>query len=176
VRRHGGRIRMESHVGEGTTVLLLLPAAAPSEAEHGTPAAAEDGKSAPGQGRILVMDDDSMVRHVITGMLRSLGYKTGEATDGEAAVREYAAAMHSAAPYDAVVLDLTVPGGMGGLEAVERMRREDPGLCAIVSSGYSADPVFSDPARYGFQAAVAKPCRKADLSRALQTAFRHGRR
>lgn len=170
VKRHGGRIWMESRVGEGTTVRMLLPASAVPAKDVGRPAAAE--KPAMGRGRILVMDDDALVRAVIAGMLRSLGYGTGETGDGETAVREYGEALRSGAPYDAVVLDLTVPGGMGGREAVERMRRDDPGLRAVVTSGYSADPVFSDPARYGFDAAVAKPCRREDLSLALEAALR----
>ncbi|NDY42685.1 PAS domain S-box protein [Dissulfurirhabdus thermomarina] len=163
VRRHGGFIEVESEVGRGTAFILYLPAAeAPVEAEAGEEAPAE------GRGRILVMDDEEVVRACALDMLATLGYEAAAARDGAEAVRLYAEARAAGKPFDAVVLDLTVPGGMGGKEAVQRLREIDPAVRAVASSGYSTDPVMGDHEAHGFAAVIPKPYRTAELAAVLR--------
>jgi two-component system, cell cycle sensor histidine kinase and response regulator CckA len=97
-----------------------------------------------GQGRILVMDDDRTVADIAMLMLEHLGFEADWARDGEEALKRYSGAMEKEAPYRAVIMDLTIPGGMGGLDAVKRLKTRDPAAMVFVSSGYSNDPVMAD--------------------------------
>jgi CheY-like chemotaxis protein len=119
-------------------------------------------------GKMLVMDDEDAVRRVAGEILSTLGYEVALARDGAEAIRLYQMARDSSRPFDAVLLDLTVPGGMGGAEALERLREIDPWIKAIVSSGYSHDPIMADYATYGFKAVVAKPYTVQDLRSVLR--------
>ena len=110
------------------------------------------------KGRVLLMDDDKDLLFAQSGILEALGYRTDTATDGQSALRAYTRAADVGNPYDAVILDLTVPGGMGGKEAVERLLEFDPDARVIVSSGYSNDPVMANHAAYGFKGVLPKPC------------------
>jgi PAS domain S-box-containing protein len=153
IKRHGGHITVQSQVGIRTTFDVYLPAAgeeAPQTAEE-TPRAFE------GKGKILAMDDDEMIRDLLQQMLVRMGYTVEVARDGNEAIELYSRAMDSGKSYDAVILDLTVPGAMGGREALHRLRRMDATVKAIVSSGYSNDPIMSDYQKYGFNGVVAKP-------------------
>ncbi len=144
---HGGGITIESRGGEGTRVRLYLPRHMPGrEAAHSGLA------SAPVKGRILFMDDEEAIRKVARAMLTYLGYEVRLVEEGMAAVRAY-----QRARYDVVILDLTVRDGLGGLATLERLRALDPEVVAVVSSGYSGDPVMADHARYGFVAKIPKP-------------------
>jgi CheY-like chemotaxis protein len=116
---------------------------------------------------VLVMDDDAMVRSVALRMLAELGFDAEGANDGRKALEMYKEARDGGAPFDAVIMDLTVPAGMGGREMIERLRAIDPAVKAIVSSGYSNDPVMAEFARYGFSGMVMKPYRIEDLSAML---------
>jgi len=171
VRRHGGAVSVESRLGEGTRVRILLPAVA----EVGLPPAPHalsetyDVAAAPGRRRILVMDDEEIIRDVVVEVLEDMGYEPDVTADGREAVERYRAARDAGTPFDLVILDLTVPAGMGGLEALEALRRIDPGVRAVASSGYASDPVLAEPRRYGFAASVAKPYRLAELSRVIET-------
>lgn len=160
VRRHAGHVEVESVLGSGTTFRVWVPASA------SMPASAPRGSAVPsrGDGRILLMDDDEAVRRVTERVLVRLGYAVVTARDGEDAVQAYRAALLSGARYDLVILDLTVPGAMGGLEAIELLRALDPGVRAVAASGYANAPVMAECAKFGFAAALAKPYESGRLS------------
>ena len=121
-----------------------------------------------GQGKVLVMDDDEKLREILCRMLSRLGYEADSASDGSQAIEKFVKAKESGQPFDAVILDLTVPGGMGGKETIEKLLKIDPQVKAIVSSGYSDDPIMADFKNYGFSAVIAKPYRVVALSEILQ--------
>jgi signal transduction histidine kinase/CheY-like chemotaxis protein len=153
VKKHVGHIAVESTLGEGTTFRLWLPAAdAPAPAAATTPAA-----PAPLQGRVLLMDDEASVRRIGGAMLRKLGLEVDEAAEGREAVRVFGAARGSGRPFALVILDLTVPGGMGGKDTAEALRQLDPAVRLIVSSGYSNDPIMASYREHGFQGCIPKP-------------------
>lgn len=140
IRSHNGYIGVESKLGAGTKFYIYLPA---SEKEI---PAKWDIKERPiiGKGRILVMDDDHAVREVTGAVLSRIGYEVEFARDGGEAIELYREARGSSKPFNAVIMDLTIPGGMGGREAIKRLLEIDPEIKAIVSSGYSNDPVISE--------------------------------
>lgn len=113
------------------------------------------------------MDDEELVREVGGEMLEVLGYEVEFAKDGAEAIELYKKAKESTHPFDAIILDLTIPGGMGGKEAVEKLIEIDPEVKAIVSSGYSTDPIMADFRKYGFSDVVAKPYKLNELGEAL---------
>lgn len=163
IKNHDGFITVESELGVGTTFNIFLPAA-PAQA-------AENAQTAEplyfGRGKILFMDDEEIVRTAAGSILRKLGYDVVFARDGAEAVELYTGAIVGANPFSAVIMDLTIPGGMGGRETIERLLQIDPGIRAIVSSGYSQDPVMSNFRDYGFIDMVAKPYKSTDLSKVL---------
>ena len=172
IRKHNGLITVESVPGKGTVFTILLPAS-----EKSLSAQAEKEKEAEeallrGSGRILIMDDDPGIRILISRTLETLGYDTDSAVDGSEAIDKYRAAMEGGKPFDAVIMDLTVPGGMGGREAMERLLLLDPNAVGIVSSGYSDDPVVSDFRRYGFSGVAKKPYNVTGLAAALRETTR----
>ena len=116
------------------------------------------------------MDDEAFIRELAVEMIEKIGgYKVTVAKDGEEAIHLYQQALEAGTAFDAVVLDLTVRGGMGGKEAIEKLLEIDPKVKAIVSSGYSTDPVMSNFRMYGFQEAVKKPYQIKEMSKALQS-------
>jgi CheY-like chemotaxis protein len=127
---------------------------------------------ATGSGRILLMDDEDSIRDIAREMLSSLGYEVELARDGTEAISLYRKARESSYPFDVVVLDLTVPGGMGGAEAIERLREIDPEIKAVVSSGYSNDPIMADYTKYGFRGVIAKPYTAKELSQTLNSVIK----
>ena len=164
VRQHGGHVRVESQAGVGTTVRVYLPAADPEGARE----LEERPAAAARAGRVLLMDDEDVVRKTACWLLADLGYQVAAAEHGAGAVELYQQALDDAEPFDVVILDLTVPGGMGGEECLRRLRELDPGVTAIVCSGYSTEAVLSDFRRYGFAGAVVKPYEIEDLDAELQ--------
>ena len=163
VSKHGGHIAVQSREGEGTTFDVYLPASdAPLSA-----GVAETLPTVQGDGHVLVMDDEDFIRSLLGKMLTALGYTVAFAADGEEALSLYGEAMRGPRPFDVVLLDLTVPGGMGGEETLRELRRMDPNVCAVVSSGYSDAPVVSAYAKYGFRGGIAKPYDMGELSRVL---------
>jgi two-component system, cell cycle sensor histidine kinase and response regulator CckA len=166
VKKHGGHVEVRSLVGRGTDFIFYLPsigavAAAPAEAV----VAAEDGRHA--GGAVLVMDDDELIQILATQILEHLGYRVATCASGEEAVALYAKAVGAGTPFLAAIMDLTIPGGMGGKDAAQLILALDPAARLIVSSGYSNDEVMADYARYGFCAAMAKPYRVSELTAVL---------
>ena len=164
IKKHGGHITADSATGAGTTFNVYLPACIGCDKKESAPKKEE---IVFGHGRILLMDDDPGVRGVCEAMLSVLGYETISANDGGEAVEIFRQTIGNGGRFDAVILDLTVPGGMGGLEAVKLMSAADPEVKALVSSGYSKDPVMSDFKSYGFQGVISKPFKAAELGAAL---------
>jgi signal transduction histidine kinase/ActR/RegA family two-component response regulator len=163
IKKHCGHIEVESAPGLKTTFSVYLPACG----EGGLAVPVEKAVPRPGSGRILVMDDEPSVREVTCQMLTTVGYDVELAADGALAVELYRKAMDTGSPFDAVIMDLTVPGGMGGMEALGKLRKLDPGIRAVITSGYSNDPVIADSRKHGFMGVVAKPYKLEDLSQAL---------
>jgi PAS domain S-box-containing protein len=168
VANHGGEITVESRQGHGTTMTILLPAVP----DVTRPGRADDHTGlVRGKGRVLVMDDEEAVRDVARAMLSRLGFRVEVVADGKAAIATYVQALDAGDRFDAVVMDLTVPGGMGGREAIKALRSVDANVRAIVSSGYADDPVMSEYELYGFSGVVPKPFTIADLGRQMQRAM-----
>ena len=127
-----------------------------------------------GQGRILLMDDDATVRHVGKALLEQLNYEVAAVANGAEALACYIDAMESDRPYDVVILDQTVPGAMGGKDCLAELQAVDTGVRAIVSSGYSTDPIMADFANYGFAGVVAKPYQLHELSETVYGVLQDG--
>jgi PAS domain S-box-containing protein len=167
IKYHSGHIQVESRMGVGTTFYIYLPAA-----DKRVPAdELETAKPTMGQGKVLVMDDEEMVREVLGGMLSRLGYEADFSTDGSQAIEKFVKAKETNQPFAAVILDLTIPGGMGGKEAIKELLKIDPQVKAIVSSGYSDDPIMADFQKYGFAGVIAKPYRVSGLGKVLNKAL-----
>ncbi len=154
IKQHDGHLTVESALGAGATFSFYLPASSVQTA----PASPDSGVTPMrGTGKILIMDDEDLVRDVLRISLSNLGYDVVCAHEGREAIILYEQALKSGYPFDAVIMDLTIPGGMGGKEAVIRLREIDPGVKAIVSSGYSHDPIMAHFKEYGFSGVVSKP-------------------
>jgi CheY-like chemotaxis protein len=163
IKKHDGHITVESKVGAGSVFYIYLPAS------ENKPAAKEKKEEAElqGEGRILVMDDDEIIREVAGVILGHLGYNTVYCRDGAEAVEEYKKAMETGESFAAVLMDLTIPGGMGGKEAMKCLLELDPQARGIVSSGYSNDPILANYREYGFSGVVLKPYDMEELGRTL---------
>ncbi len=159
IKKHGGEIAVESAVGKGTTVSLFLPASQDFLAAGATKVVLVSGK-----GRILIMDDEEIVRDAAGRILETAGYEIEFARDGMETIALYRKAFESGNPFDVVILDLTVPGGMGGKDAMKELLGIDPAVKAIVSSGYSHDPIMARYRDFGFMGVIAKPYKIRDMS------------
>ncbi len=168
VKKHDGHISVESIVGKGTTFHVYLPA--PDKVSVVTERKAETLHL--GRGRVLVMDDEKTVRNVLGEMLKYLGYEVEFAGDGNEALELYKKAKKFSKSFDVVIMDITIPGGMGGKDTIKKLLEMDPKARAIVSSGYSTDPIMADFRSYGFASLVTKPYLIEELSSVLQEAIR----
>lgn len=166
IKRHHGLITAESAPGQGTTFHLYLPASEKTASPE-----TEKPRLEAGRGRVLLMDDDEIVRDVTQNMLIDLGYEIVLSSNGDEAIGLYQEAIRSDRPFAAIILDLTIPGGMGGKETIQKIIKIDPHVRAIVASGYSADPVMAEFGRYGFKDVLKKPYSLQELSNALQKVF-----
>ncbi|MBI2399682.1 MAG: response regulator [Deltaproteobacteria bacterium] len=166
IRNHDGFVELESHRGKGTTFSIYLPVTGKPLPEKGGRVEEELER---GHGRILVMDDEHMVREAAGTILEELGYEVEFAENGHEAIARYGDEMRAGRPFDAVIMDLTIPAGMGGKEAVRRVLEIDADARVIVSSGYSNDDIMSNFKSFGFSAVIAKPYRITDLSRTVKS-------
>jgi two-component system cell cycle sensor histidine kinase/response regulator CckA len=167
VQKHGGHIWADSQLGVGTVFHVYLPATENeiSQAKEISRAKEAGGESTRAAGRILVMDDEAPLRRLAMRALEKLGYQVESAGDGEETIEKYVKSMKEGEPFDMVILDLSIPGGMGGKETIRRLREIDPDVKGIVASGYSNDPVVANFRDYGFCGALPKPYIMADLGR-----------
>ena len=163
VIKHEGYITIASEVDVGTTVVIYLPASQKATVSAPT----HPSIPLSGSGRILVVDDEEMVRNLLRQLLERLGYTVECVEDGTEAVGAYQRAQAAGQPFAVVILDYAIPGGMGGLETLTRLRVIDPQVTALISSGYANNPVMADWAHYGFSGVVAKPYTIAQLQEAL---------
>jgi signal transduction histidine kinase/CheY-like chemotaxis protein len=163
VKNHDGLITVESRPGVATTFHVYLPA---SEKEE-EPRQDSEEQLIRGKGRILLMDDEETIRDLAAEMLSLMGYEVVLAEHGAEAIDLYKSARISSRPFDAIIMDLTVRGGMGGREAIEILSKIDPNIKAIVSSGYSSDPIMADYGKYGFSGVAAKPYTASELGEIL---------
>jgi len=167
VKRHDGLITVESELGRGTTLSIYLPASE-KEIEEAAPVKKPVPEKPVTRGeKILVMDDEEMVRDVSNALLTHLGYEAEVAADGVEAIEMYRKAMESEKPFDMVILDLTNKAGMGGMETIKRLLQIDPHVKAIIASGYSNDPVMGNFKQYGFCGALPKPFTMKQLDEVL---------
>ena len=171
VNRHCGAIDVESVLNEGTTFHVYLPA---SEAlkviSKGEPVIQHTGS-----GTVIVMDDEEVIRETISAMLETLGYSVECKNDGKATLEFFGAEFDAKRPIAALILDLTIPGGMGGKEVVREIRKRDQKVPVFVSSGYDDDPIMNNPSDYGFTASIEKPFRKADLAKMFEQYLKMGK-
>ena len=151
-------------MGKGTTFYVYLPAIPTKRPEKKR----EEQRALYGEGRILVMEDEETVRDVLGLMLDSMGYSAEFAVDGEEAIRKYKEAMEAGKPFEVVIMDLTIPGGMGGKEAIKKILEIDPYAKVIASSGYSNDPIMSNYKDYGFKGVLIKPYKVQNLAKVLR--------
>lgn len=161
IKKHFGHISCESKMGRGASFIIYLPATSELVAKR-----TADTEIPTGRGRILIMDDDKVVRDISEKMLRGGGYEVIHAKDGMEAIDLYSKAMNTSEPVDLVIMDLTIPGGMGGREATQKLLEIAPDAKTIVASGYSNDPVMANYKEYGFLGVLEKPLRMKKL---LQT-------
>jgi len=151
VRKHNGYISFDSVYGIGTTVTIYLPASSHTKISH------EESDSIYKKDLILLMDDEMGILDISHRILRQFGYEVDTTRDGYAAIEKYKEAIKNKNCYAAVILDLTVPGGMGGKETMQELLKIDPDVRAIVASGYSNDPILAEYEKYGFKASIEKP-------------------
>jgi len=166
ISKHGGHIGVISETGKGATFTFYLPAS--KSCRHTSPEQAVAEPPAPTRtARILVMDDEEVIRNIVVHMLTRSGFSVATAPGGEEAIEMCKIAYDAGTPFDVVIMDLTIPGGVGGKEAIQALLEIDPDACGIVSSGYADDPVMANWADYGFKGTVAKPYSKDDLMAVL---------
>jgi len=164
IRKHGGKIRASSTLGKGSTFHISLPA---SEHESQSEPCSRT-EAAQGGGRVLVMDDEKDIREVTQAILEEVGYTVESVENGSEAVDLYLQRKAEGTPFSAVILDLTIPGGVGGKEVIGKLLSFDPDIKAIVSSGYSTDPILANYREYGFCAVLIKPYRTQEMIRVMQ--------
>jgi PAS domain S-box-containing protein len=167
IKKHEGLITVESAPGTGAVFHIFLPATSRQVLEDET----IEEKPLKAKRKVLLMDDEEMIRFVASEIVRQIGYDIDLARNGEEALEMYKNAMDSGHPYDAVILDLTIPDGMGGQDTIRHLIEIDPEIKAIVSSGYSNDPVMANFRDYGFREVIAKPYKIREMNRVLYKVF-----
>ncbi|MFZ5945594.1 MAG: MASE3 domain-containing protein [Bacillota bacterium] len=162
LEKHDGYITLDSQLGEGTVFYIYLPISTEKIKNHNTKANTSI-LAKTFIGKILVMDDEELIRKSLGNMLIYLGYQVSYAKNGDEAITSYQNATDSGSAFDLVILDLTIPGGLGGYETNKKLLAINPGLLSIVTSGYSEDRLLSDYGKYGFKAFLKKPYKLEDL-------------
>lgn len=168
IKNHDGFISVESKPGEGATFQVYLPASEKKEVE---PEVKRPVPAARRNGKILVLDDEEVICELIAYTLNSIGYTVTPSYSAESTLQLYREAMESGQPFDLVIMDLTIPGGMGGREAIKALRNIDPNVKAVVSSGYAMDPIMTQCRDFGFCGAIPKPFDLNQLEAAVQEAL-----
>lgn len=164
IKKHNGHIYLESTLNKGTTFHILLPASTKVVVKHKR----ADSIAAAKTGKILIMDDEPVILTVTKSLLSHLGYTVETANNGETAIEIYSIALKNNQRFDAIILDLTVPAGMGGKETMSKLLEIDSQVNALVSSGYSNDPIMADYKSYGFKGIITKPYNVEELNKSLQ--------
>jgi PAS domain S-box-containing protein len=163
INKHDGYINVESEVGIGTTFQVYIPASG-----NGLQTKWQNHESPiKGSGKILVMDDEEVIREVATEILGHLGYRVTVCCNGSEALEEYGKARDTGDPFAAVIMDLTIPGGMGGKDTIKKLQEIDSEVICIVSSGYSNDPILALYREYGFSGVAVKPYNMEELGNVL---------
>lgn len=165
INKHNGYINVESELGKGTTFYIYLPASNTTE----TIKEKKEQTKNTHTGKILIMDDEELIRDVTSKILTNTGYTVETSEDGEKAIELYKKAFLEEKPYDVVIMDLTIPGGIGGKEAIKILLDFDPSIKAIVTSGYSTDMVMNNYKEHGFKAVIVKPYRMEEIIHTLDT-------
>jgi len=169
IHKHGGEITVSSEPGEGTEFIIYIPASDKKLPDEKT----SDTEIIKGEGRILIMDDEKVIRQLAEVSLTRLGYSVTAVDDGQKAIDAYRKAMGQGKPFAAVILDITVPGGMGGVETMQYLRAIDPDVKAVVSSGYTHKDVMAAPKQHGFRGVLTKPYNMHRISSVLHSVI-HG--
>ncbi|MBA4394269.1 MAG: hypothetical protein C0407_12030, partial [Desulfobacca sp.] len=164
IKNHNGFITVESELNQGTTFTIFLPASPTQQALM--PEEPEE-KLDSGQGKILIMDDEEIVREVASEIVQYLGYEVQTASEGGEAIEFFRKAQENKTPFSAVILDLTIRGGIGGKETMEKLLEINPEVKALVSSGYSDDPIMANFQEYGFKGIISKPYKIQDMQNIL---------
>ena len=163
IKKHNGMITVYSELGKGTVFHIYIPSSLKEIVKK------EDKSKAThnGHGNVLIMDDQEPILKMVERMLKRMGYKTSLALDGEQAIEMYKESQSSGSIFDLVILDLTVPGGLGGTKTLTELLKIDPKVKAIASSGYSNDPIMANFEDYGFCGVIPKPYTKNQLAEVL---------
>ncbi|MBF0227488.1 MAG: response regulator [Desulfobacterales bacterium] len=160
IKKHNGHITVDSKIGEGTIFCIYLPASKRADIKKSEKKEASQDK---GHGKILIMDDEESILRMVSRMLNSLGYEPYFSHDGDETIKIYQESLESEKPFDLLILDLTIPGGKGGAETIKRLLDINPNVKAVVSSGYSNDPVMANFKNYGFCEVLPKPYTRNQL-------------
>jgi CheY-like chemotaxis protein len=163
IKRHNGAIEVESEPGEGSTFHIYLPSAIKEEISSDIMTNANHE----GSGTFLVLDDQDFMRDTIGGMLKFMGYTVVCKDNGKDVVEYITAEFKSGRKLSGIILDLTIPGGMGGKETMEEIKKLHPKVTVFAMSGYAEDPIIADPVKYGFTASICKPFKKSELAELL---------